>query len=609
MGISGLLPLLRESQRTGHVEEFAGQTVGVDSYIWLYKGVFSCAADLALNKPTNRYVNFFMQRARMLRHYGIEPFFVFDGGPLPSKRETELERKRNREAKRQQGLRLWNQSKRKAAFEQFQRSVEVTPRMAKAVIDELKTENFQYIVAPYEADAQLAYLESQGIITASISEDSDLIVFGCQKVIFKLDQYGAAVIFDRERLFDAKAVDINNWTNAQIRRMCILSGCDYAASVPGVGLKKAHRYTMRATDIAASVSLMRADGLSVPEGYEADVERADLTFLYQRVYDPRAKALSHVTPLDASSPPIEDMPFIGDALEPRVAQGVAEGNVDPFSYEPLGASSDHGAAASPKRPSQAESASPAVRARNLNHFFARPKDKTPSQAVSKSPDKLAQPERENGKSLAGEEQVVQVRFRAKEAGTEIVATKEHSRFFTKPGQSPLATPKKTQPEQQQSLPVWPVTPANSQVEASQISSGQGSPFSLTQVAGLEEELDDNGGATQAFSQCSTVVAAGPNTPRILRSTSTRTQASQPGPKVAGGQSNSTPMQLRSRVAVDQLKTPTNSKSPSARQPASESRSLGSGTERAISLFGQFRSQVEESIPEWAKNPVYKKGNF
>lgn len=38
------------------------------------------------------------------------------------------------------------------------------------------------IVAPYEADAQLAYLLKQGFVDVVVTEDSDLIVFGCQKV-------------------------------------------------------------------------------------------------------------------------------------------------------------------------------------------------------------------------------------------------------------------------------------------------------------------------------------------------------------------------------------------------------------------------------------------
>lgn len=38
------------------------------------------------------------------------------------------------------------------------------------------------IVAPYEADAQLAYLTKSGLAHAVITEDSDLLAFGCKKV-------------------------------------------------------------------------------------------------------------------------------------------------------------------------------------------------------------------------------------------------------------------------------------------------------------------------------------------------------------------------------------------------------------------------------------------
>lgn len=37
-------------------------------------------------------------------------------------------------------------------------------------------------MAPYEADSQLAYLSKEGIVDLVITEDSDLLVFGCEKV-------------------------------------------------------------------------------------------------------------------------------------------------------------------------------------------------------------------------------------------------------------------------------------------------------------------------------------------------------------------------------------------------------------------------------------------
>ena len=70
--------------------------------------------------------------------------------------------------------------------------------MAYQLIKVLKEQAIPYLVAPYEADAQLAYLEKCGAIDAVLTEDSDLLVFGCNTVLFKLDQAGNAVEIKQE---------------------------------------------------------------------------------------------------------------------------------------------------------------------------------------------------------------------------------------------------------------------------------------------------------------------------------------------------------------------------------------------------------------------------
>ena len=45
-----------------------------------------------------------------------------------------------------------------------------------------RSQGVDCLVAPYEADAQLAYLNKAGIVQAVITEDSDLLAFGCKKV-------------------------------------------------------------------------------------------------------------------------------------------------------------------------------------------------------------------------------------------------------------------------------------------------------------------------------------------------------------------------------------------------------------------------------------------
>lgn len=74
------------------------------------------------------------------------------------------------------------EGKNKEARECLQRCTEVTPEMAFQLIQTCRDAGVDCIVAPYEADAQLAFLSKIGMAQVIITEDSDLVLFGCEKV-------------------------------------------------------------------------------------------------------------------------------------------------------------------------------------------------------------------------------------------------------------------------------------------------------------------------------------------------------------------------------------------------------------------------------------------
>jgi exonuclease-1 len=194
-----------------------------------------------------------MSRVELLRHHGVEPVIVFDGGRLPMKADEEDTRRRcgaqarpgapgvardcgslpaeaagasgagwplkqpcrlrrARQENKQKAAQHLQAGNLSAAYECYQRAVDVTPAMAKHLIEVrtgpgrpptapalpgraaqrsatlpptpqvLKTAAVQFIVAPYEADAQMAYLARRGDVHAVITEDSDLLVYGCPRV-------------------------------------------------------------------------------------------------------------------------------------------------------------------------------------------------------------------------------------------------------------------------------------------------------------------------------------------------------------------------------------------------------------------------------------------
>lgn len=97
----------------------------------------------------------------------------------------------------------------------------------------LRAANVDYIVAPYEADAQLAYLERRGTIQGIITEDSDLIVFGCKTVLYKMNDEGRCIELLHQNRNRCKSLQFSLFTDAHFRQMAILSGCDYLTSIPG----------------------------------------------------------------------------------------------------------------------------------------------------------------------------------------------------------------------------------------------------------------------------------------------------------------------------------------------------------------------------------------
>ena len=54
MGIIGLIPFLEKSSKKANISDFSGETVAVDAYCWLHRGVFLSIDEIMLNKPTDK---------------------------------------------------------------------------------------------------------------------------------------------------------------------------------------------------------------------------------------------------------------------------------------------------------------------------------------------------------------------------------------------------------------------------------------------------------------------------------------------------------------------------------------------------------------------------
>jgi exonuclease-1 len=296
-----------------------------------------------------------MNRVRMLIHFGITPYIIFDGDNLPSKAGTEKDRRERRKEGKRLGLELLKVGKTAQAHLELQKSVDVTPDMARMFIEELKYHNIQYVVAPYEADSQMAYLERKGIIDGVLSEDSDLLVFGVKCLITKLDKYGDCVEVNRSHFTACREVSFVGWSDADFRKMAILSGCDYLPGIGGLGLKTAHRMLRKHKTVDRLVKAAQFDGrLKVPVDFMAAFDQAEKTFMYQWVFCPIANKLVHLTPL-AEGVAVADMPFLGEEVPAQVAMGVARGDLYPRTKLPMTLLSKSKSTGKPLLPAQRSS--------------------------------------------------------------------------------------------------------------------------------------------------------------------------------------------------------------------------------------------------------------
>lgn len=336
MGVTNLLPQLKDIQQQVSLADYKGKTLAVDAYGWLHRGLILCAQDLCLNKPTQSYITSVMKKVDMLRYFGVEPYLVFDGSPLPTKEATALERREKRRLAREAANNYVKMGNKKAAWKEFMKAAGVTPEMAKAIMVELDRKRVKYVVAPYEADPQMVYLEKIGLVDGILSEDSDLLVFGCKKLITKLNDHGGCVEIDRAQLCKLKT-EYHKFSDSQWRSLAILSGCDYTKGIPGVGMKTAYNAVVKHVTWDAICDGLATSGKYATEDFMEEAAKADLAFQFSKVFNPVDLLITtlndYPSDFDTSMELVELC--CGRSLEPAIQIGICLGKLHPSTYEPL----------------------------------------------------------------------------------------------------------------------------------------------------------------------------------------------------------------------------------------------------------------------------------
>ncbi|BAM42387.1 uncharacterized protein TOT_040000754 [Theileria orientalis strain Shintoku] len=345
---------LKSNEKCVNIKRYAGCVAAVDAMCWIHRSMVSSAVANVRGEMSDKFLKFIISMLSLLLSYNITPIMVFDGYEMPAKKAENMMRRERREKAKKEALEMIAKNKNKINTEIMKKcmqAIHITPEIIYRVISVCKKINVAVIVSPFEADAQVSYLCRSGIADIAISEDSDLVVYGCPKIIYKLDKEGKGVELNvpfnafkaapgpkkrKEVKFEKpeersgeESMDLDSkdeeekHTNksdyaekdARIFKglnhrmfvvMCVLSGTDYddGYHINGMGLKVAYRLILEHERLEGVLKSVYEDAKwssKLAEYKFEDIllhyENVCKIFLHNIVFDPKKHQLIHINPI------------------------------------------------------------------------------------------------------------------------------------------------------------------------------------------------------------------------------------------------------------------------------------------------------------------------
>lgn len=229
MGIKNLNKYLQQSCNKSinhiHLSELSGKRIVIDTSIYLYRFMGEgCLLE-----------NFYLMIS-IFRQYNIIPLFVFDGKP-PAEKEDMLKQRKLEKKEAQTKYKLLEKNLDSATEEekielkenmdnlkrQFIRIHHIDIENVKTLI---QSYGVSYVEAPGEADKLCAKMVCKNKAYACLSEDMDLFVYGCSRVLRYLSLLKkSAILYELPSMLNEL-----DMTMTEFQYICVVSGTDYNLS-------------------------------------------------------------------------------------------------------------------------------------------------------------------------------------------------------------------------------------------------------------------------------------------------------------------------------------------------------------------------------------------
>ena len=228
MGIKYLNNFLRtkceDSIKSISISELSGKKIAIDISNYMYK-----------YESNNTLIENMYLMLAIFRQYNIIPIFIFDGKPPTEKKALLKKRKEDKkEAENEYNIlkqKLENNVSSNEDKEEIISNMDLLKKqfiyITREKINQVKSLIMSYGATYYdargEADELCAQLVLKNKAWACLSEDMDMFVYGCTRVIRYLSLFnGTAVLYDIKGILENLGL-----TQKELREICVLSGTDY----------------------------------------------------------------------------------------------------------------------------------------------------------------------------------------------------------------------------------------------------------------------------------------------------------------------------------------------------------------------------------------------
>jgi len=236
MGIRYLNRYLKEncpqSIKFIKMSDISHKKIVVDISIYLYK-----------YESENALLENMFVMLSVFRYYNIIPIFIFDGKPPPEKNALLQKRKNDKKSALQEYNKLKEQlttledSKEDydkqyiiSTMEQLKKQmIQIDKTKIEKVKSLIRAYGATYYDAPGEADELCALLVIKKKVWACLSEDMDLFLYGCTRVLRYLSLLSHTFV-----LYYTKGIyNELKMTHNEFKEICVLSGTDYNINTNG----------------------------------------------------------------------------------------------------------------------------------------------------------------------------------------------------------------------------------------------------------------------------------------------------------------------------------------------------------------------------------------